>query len=70
MTTTFSVQCPRCKVALLISHDESTTEPQPEDRMMCPVHGDVGSYADFEPSIKEAVAEEAKRMIEEMFRKV
>jgi hypothetical protein len=66
MTTTFSLPCPQCGSALLISHDESTTEPQPEDRMICPVHGDVGSHADFEPTIRDMVEKEAKRMIDDM----
>jgi hypothetical protein len=70
MTTTFSVPCPQCKAALLISHDEATTEPQPQDRLICPVHGDVGSYAEFKPDIEKVVTERAQRMIEEMFRKV
>jgi hypothetical protein len=69
MATTFSLPCPQCGTALLISHDESTAEAQPEDRMICPVHGDMGSHADFEPTIREMAAKEAKRMIKEAFRK-
>jgi hypothetical protein len=69
MTITFSLPCPHCHEALLISHDELSTEAQPHDRMICPVHGDVGSHADFEPTIKGMVEKEAKRQIENMFRK-
>jgi hypothetical protein len=34
--------------------------------MICPVHGDVGSHADFEPTIRDMVEKEAKRMIDDM----
>lgn len=67
---TFKVLCPVCKEALAISHDEATTEPQPADRLICPTHGDVGSYADFAPGIEQAVGEEARRMLEDMLRKL
>jgi hypothetical protein len=69
MPRTFNVPCPHCKTALLISHDDAATEPQPQDRLICPTHGDVGNYADFEPVIKNIGAEKAKEMIETLFRR-
>ena len=67
MTATWqvSVECPKCHRALSISHQEGDTKPQMEDRLVCPVHGDVGSYRELQPLIKNAVRDEVKRRIKE-----
>jgi uncharacterized Zn finger protein (UPF0148 family) len=65
----FTIQCPQCGATLQIEHEESVSQVQPENRVLCPVHGDLGSYAEFEPAVKEAVAKKAKSLIEEMFQR-
>ena len=36
--------CSECGADLVVH--KVGAKPQPEDRVTCPVHGDVGSYAD------------------------
>lgn len=58
------ILCPQCQSSLKVQ--VLGDQLQPEDRIVCPVHGDIGSYAEFEPTIKEAVAEEGKRLVKAM----
>lgn len=60
MTVNFHVLCPTCGQPLGIQHDESVSEPQAEDRLVCPTHGDVGSYADFQSGIREAALNQGR----------
>ncbi len=58
---TLTVHCPQCRSVLQVL--KSGDQVQPEDRIVCPVHGDLGSYAEFEPGVKKAAAEEAERVV-------
>lgn len=63
---TLTVYCPQCRAVLQVL--KLGDQVQPEDRIVCPVHGDLGSYAEFEPTVKKAAAEEAERVTKTAFR--
>ncbi len=51
MTWNFNPTCPQCGANLEIEWDG--VEPKGDDRLLCPVHGDVGSLQDLRTKIAE-----------------
>lgn len=64
--------CQQCGAKLLIKH--SGTEPEPEDRVLCPVHGDVGSLQEVRTAVyeqnREKIQEQIAKHVRDSFRKL
>ena len=46
---TRAVTCGKCGSELLVH--KTGTEPKPDDRVVCPVHGDIGTFGDISADV-------------------
>ncbi len=57
--------CSECRADLVVH--KTGDEPQPDDRVTCPVHGDVGSYADVGAAAMTLLDEAVGKKLGEVF---
>ena len=41
---TRTINCGKCGSELIVHKNDN--EPKPDDRVVCPIHGDIGTYGD------------------------